>query len=71
VDKLTKFERRAHARNADPRELWPTFPFEEVAATVENTWGSASATLYRNWLQVARLAVPHRAHDAVLRRAAA
>jgi homoserine O-succinyltransferase len=71
VDKLTDFERRAHEGHADPRELWPTFPFEEVAATVENTWASASATLYRNWLQVARLAVPHRAHDAVLRRAAA
>ena len=38
----------------DPRELWPTFPFEEVAATVENSWAPVSATLYANWLQLAR-----------------
>jgi len=71
VDKLTQFERRAHAADVDPRELWPTFPFDEVAATVENTWASASATLYANWLQLARTAPPDRAHDVVLRRAAA
>jgi len=71
VDKLTQFERRAHAADVDPRELWPTFPFDEVAATVENTWASASATLYVNWLQLARTAPPDRAHDVVLRRAAA
>jgi len=71
VDKLTEFERRAHARDADPRELWPTFPFDEVAATVENTWASASATLYANWLHLARTALPHRVPDVVLRRAAA
>ena len=71
VDKLTQFERRAQAADVDPRELWPTFPFDEVAATVENTWASASATLYANWLQLARTAPPDRAHDVVLRRAAA
>jgi homoserine O-succinyltransferase/O-acetyltransferase len=71
VDKLTEFERRAHAMDLDPRELWPVFPFDEVAATVENSWTSASATLYANWLQLARAAVPRRADDAVLRRAAA
>jgi homoserine O-succinyltransferase len=58
VDRLTEFERRANAVNADPRELWPTFPFDEVAATVENTWASASATLYANWLRLARMALP-------------
>ena len=58
VDILTEFKRRAHASNADPRELWPTFPFDEVAATVENTWASASATLYANWLRLARTALP-------------
>src|SRR5581483_1986743 len=58
VETLTEFERRAHAPEADPRELWPTFPFDEVAATVENTWASASATMYANWLQLARTAVP-------------
>jgi homoserine O-succinyltransferase/O-acetyltransferase len=71
VGKLIEFERRAQATNLDPRELWPTFPFEEVAATVENTWASASATLYANWLQVARAAGPARVGDVVLRQAAA
>jgi len=70
VDKLTEFERRAHVPDVDPRELWPTFPFDEVAATVENTWASASATLYTNWLQLARNA-PRTQPDVVLRRAAA
>jgi homoserine O-succinyltransferase/O-acetyltransferase len=70
VDKLTEFKRRAHARDVDPRELWPTFPFDEVAATVENSWASASATLYSNWLQLARAPVPRHANDVALRRAA-
>jgi homoserine O-succinyltransferase len=60
VDKLTQFERRARVMDTDPAELWPRFPFDEVAATVENTWASASATLYANWLQLARPAVPAR-----------
>jgi homoserine O-succinyltransferase/O-acetyltransferase len=71
VDKLTEFERRAHATNVDASVLWPTFPFDEVAATVENTWASNAATLYANWLQVARIASRDRANDALLRRAAA
>ena len=71
VEILTKFERRASATDMDPRQLWPTFPFEEVAATVENTWAPISATLYANWLQLARAAAAERARDAVLRRAAA
>jgi homoserine O-succinyltransferase len=58
VDILSEFERRAHAAGADPRALWPTFPFDEVAATVENTWASASAILYANWLRLARTALP-------------
>jgi homoserine O-succinyltransferase/O-acetyltransferase len=70
VDILTEFERRACAI-VDPRELWPSFPFDEVAATVENTWASASATLYANWLQLARTASRRRVHDVALRRAAA
>jgi homoserine O-succinyltransferase/O-acetyltransferase len=71
VDTLTEFERRAEATDMNPRELWPIFPFEEVAATVENSWAPASATLYANWLRLARAAVPHRVRDAVPRRAAA
>ena len=58
MDKLTAFERRARAAGMDRHELWPTFPFDEVAATVENSWASASATLYANWVQLARSGVP-------------
>ncbi|MGH2885407.1 MAG: homoserine O-acetyltransferase/O-succinyltransferase family protein [Solirubrobacteraceae bacterium] len=71
VDKLMEFERRARTTSIDPRELWPTFPFDEVAATVENTWASASATLYANWLQLARVAAQRPAQHMALRRAAA
>ncbi len=71
VETLTEFERRAGAIDMNPRELWPTFPFEEVAATVDNTWAPISATLYANWLQLARTAVPRVQPDVVLRRAAA
>jgi homoserine O-succinyltransferase len=71
VEILTEFEHRAHAWDMDPRELWPTFPFDAVAATVENTWAPAAATLYSNWLHLASAAVPNRAQDEVLRRAAA
>jgi len=71
MDKLMEFERRAHAKGVDPCELWPTFPFDEVAATVENSWALASATLYANWLRVARTAVPDRADDVIMRPAVA
>lgn len=71
VETLMEFERRAQGTDTDPRELWPTFPFEEVAATVDNTWASGSATLYSNWLKLARSAAADRARDVMLRRAAA
>lgn len=71
IERLTEFERQAHAPDMDPRELWPTFPFDEVAATVENTWASASATLYSNWLELARSAAARRAPEVVVHRAAA
>jgi homoserine O-succinyltransferase len=71
TDKLAEFERRAHAPDGDPRELWPTFPFDEVAASVENTWAPSSATLYANWLQLARAAARNRAQDVAMRRVAA
>ena len=71
METLIEFERRAHATNMDPRELWPTFPFDAVAATVENSWARVSATLYANWLELARTAVPRMDDDVVLRRAAA
>jgi homoserine O-succinyltransferase/O-acetyltransferase len=60
IDTLMEFKRRAHKKNVDPSKLWPTFPFDEVAATVQNSWASASATLYANWLELARAAVPGR-----------
>jgi homoserine O-succinyltransferase len=60
VDRLKEFELRAEKGDADPRELWATFPFDEVAATVENTWAPASAILYANWLKLAQAAVPTR-----------
>lgn len=68
---LTEFERRTNAADVDPPRLWPTFPFDAVAATVENSWAPVSAALYSNWLQLARMAAPDGAHDLVLRRAAA
>ena len=60
VGKLEEFEQRAATSGADPRELFASFPFDEVAATVENTWAATSATLYGNWLGVARAGVPAR-----------
>ena len=71
VEIMNSFERRASSRDMVPRELWPTFPFEEVAATVENRWALASSALYGNWLKLARTAVPRRVHDVTMRRAAA
>ena len=71
VNKLTEFERRARAIHVDPGELWPTFPFDEVAATVENTWASSSATLYANWLRLARAFSTLGVQDVMLRQAAA
>ena len=71
VETLMEFERRAQAIDMDPRELWPIFPFDEVAATVENSWAPVSATLYANWLQLAGAAASRVQSDAVPRRAAA
>jgi homoserine O-succinyltransferase len=58
VAKLEGFKRRAQTTQLDPRELWATFPYDEVAATVENTWAASSAILYSNWLRLARAGVP-------------
>jgi homoserine O-succinyltransferase/O-acetyltransferase len=70
VETLMKFERRAQAWNMDPPALWPTFPFDEVAATVENSWAPVSATLYANWLQLAQATVSRGQPSVALRRAA-
>jgi homoserine O-succinyltransferase/O-acetyltransferase len=58
VATLEHFAKRARSWNADPRVLWPRFPFEEVAASVENTWATPSATLYANWLSLALASSP-------------
>ena len=58
VATLEAFAERAASRWADPRALWASFPFDEVAASVENTWATPSATLYANWLSLARAASP-------------
>jgi homoserine O-succinyltransferase len=53
---LERFAQRAQDPGEDPRELWADFPFDAVAATVENTWAAPMAVLYRNWLDIARAA---------------
>ncbi len=58
VATLEAFKRRALTTDADPPELWATFPYDEVAAGVENTWAASSAILYSNWLRLARAALP-------------
>lgn len=58
VATLEEFAQWSTAKDAAPRDLWSSFPFEDVAATVENTWASPSATLYANWLRMARVASP-------------
>ncbi len=58
AERLNDFAARAQRPWADPRELWASFPYDEVAQTVENTWAPASALLYRNWLRLASAALP-------------
>jgi homoserine O-succinyltransferase len=60
MDRLLEFEYRARASSVDPPRLWPDFPFDAVAETIENSWAPGAATLYSNWLQLARAAVPSR-----------
>jgi homoserine O-succinyltransferase len=71
VETLMKFKRRAQAADMDPRELWPTFPFDAVAATVENSWAPSSVTLHANWLRLAQGAAVRGPEAPALRRAAA
>ena len=58
VATLDGFKRRAQTADLDPRELWATFPYDDVAATTQNTWADSSAILYSNWLRLARAALP-------------
>jgi homoserine O-succinyltransferase len=58
LETLKVFADEAAACDEDPRELWARFPFDEVAATVRNSWAATAATLYGNWLTLARAASP-------------
>ena len=53
-----RFQRRAATADGDPQDLWESFPYDEVASRVVNTWAVTSATLYRNWMRVASTALP-------------
>ena len=55
---LEQFAGRAVRGDRDPRELWSEFPYQDVAASVENTWAAASATLYANWISLALATSP-------------
>ena len=56
--RLETFEWWATRPNSDPHELSASFPYDEVVASVENSWAVPSATLYGNWLRLARAAAP-------------
>jgi homoserine O-succinyltransferase/O-acetyltransferase len=49
---LEEFAERARQPATDPRELFATFPYERVAAGLNNTWADPGAQLYVNWLGV-------------------
>jgi homoserine O-succinyltransferase len=56
VHTLEHFAARAGRGSRDPCDLWAEFPYQEVAAGVENTWAAASTALYTNWIRFARAA---------------
>jgi homoserine O-succinyltransferase/O-acetyltransferase len=49
---LKEFAERAEQAGTDPRELFGSFPFDQVAAGLRNTWSEPAARLYANWLSV-------------------
>ena len=55
---LRRFKRHVAVADTDPQELWASFPYDEVAATVQNTWAPTAAVLYRNWLRLTDAALP-------------
>jgi homoserine O-succinyltransferase/O-acetyltransferase len=60
TETLEAFARRVAQAgpDADPLPLWETFPYEEAAAGVENSWSADSSAFYANWLGLARAAQP-------------
>lgn len=56
AETLAAFQARATRPGADPHALWAAFPYDEVAAGVQNTWVDGTVTLYANWLRAARVA---------------
>jgi homoserine O-succinyltransferase len=52
VAALEEFAERARQSSTDPRQLFLSFPFDEVAATLSNTWAAPGAQLYANWLGI-------------------
>jgi homoserine O-succinyltransferase/O-acetyltransferase len=53
-----RFAERAAWHHGDPQELWDSFPYDEVAPSVQNSWDLTAATLYRNWMGLAVAALP-------------
>ncbi len=60
---MEEFARQAASPCWSAQELWATFPYDEVAPGVQNTWAEASSRFYANLLGVARRAA--RARNAV------
>ncbi len=58
VRRLEAFAWQAQSSHSEPDELWDGFPFDETAVTIKNTWAPMSATLYANWLGLARTTLP-------------
>ena len=54
VRRLERFATSAMRGDKDPTELWSAFPYDKAATSVENTWAAPTATLYANWIRLAR-----------------
>jgi homoserine O-succinyltransferase len=55
---LEEFEKIATGPDVDPVAIWETFPYDRVAAALDNSWAVPSATFYANWLGRANAALP-------------
>jgi homoserine O-succinyltransferase len=50
---LEAFRERAMTPGADPLQMYENFPYEELEASLSNTWADTSAIFYFNWLGLA------------------